>query len=68
VDGPPVEPFGAAEAPTEPVLSDADRAAIRAAVLAMPPLSDDAIDALTALIKVMQERRRARATEPRPPT
>jgi len=46
------------------VLSDAERAAIRAAVLAMPPLTDDQTDAIVTLLTVLRERRQRQAPRP----
>jgi hypothetical protein len=39
------------------VLSDAERAAIRAAVAAMPPLTGAQTDAIVTLLTVLRERR-----------
>jgi hypothetical protein len=48
-------------APTAVVLSDAERATIRAAVLAMPPLTDEQTEAIVTLITVIRQRRQRHA-------
>jgi hypothetical protein len=44
-------------------LTDEDRAAIRAAVAALPPLTDEQIDSLCEIIAAARKRRQ-RSTEP----
>lgn len=44
------------------VLKDEERAAIRAAVLAMPPLTDAQVEAVVALLAVLRDQRRGNAS------
>jgi hypothetical protein len=47
-------------------LNDEDRAAIRAAVAALPPLTDEQIDALCEIIIAARKRRKLQADLDRP--